>query len=1195
MSGLEPIAALGLACNILQVVGIGRDTVRIAKQVYQDGTLDPALTASAGVLDDLAGQIRATTAAAASAAKPKAQDKQLLDLADKCQGAARDLQEEVNFLNGLPTKAKLIATLKVAAKTTWRKRRLEKLDQKLKDSESLLQTGLLTRIYERSVKTNDDILSLDTDIRAFIDEYRKGHVSAADMTRKHITTETKKSEDAVKSHITQTSNRTEKSLKEQIGVAIRGVIDRDQDTRLEAKRHQLLQSLKFDRMNERRNQVSSSHPDTFTWVLRDGSEVYSRQGTVGISDDEDSVDRAKDSHRGMSDENISWDSFTDWLRSTDTVYWISGMPGSGKSTLTKYLLAQSQTQKCLDLWKPEAIIISHFFWGPGTAMQQSIRGLLFSLLYQLILEDVPAVDEVRINYDEKSAKDNETDWSDEELLSALHLVVTRYRRPIAIFLDGLDEVLPRDGVLKLLEVVDWLKTLNGSTGNLKICLGSRREPLFCKRLCAYPQLRLENLNIVDLRKYGKDNIVIPSDYHITGEIHSWPQDQAGFKRWLVDSLVEKAGGVFLWLCLTVSTITKALNEGETVEDLVHRIDNLPKGLVELYADMWARMNHDSLHLRARAASYLQVALEGLEERGDSDFRCPCSPYIMMAATTPGITDLLLQPDLLDQMPSASQILEACEITRRDIANRCGGILVCPNLSESRWKADDKLIPWHGEEYNSLTPYIALNGGLTCFFLHRTARDFLTDTEEGKKILSWGSFAGDRASLQLIKARLTIYRLFRVPVWSWDGAKFGYSWYNNEVADVLDSAIFQAYTPYHNQELEPFVRPELSRLLLVCEQLFNYGYLCGRATVEPNTIPSEQNSELFVYHAFHEITVQRQHEFLLEAGYCTFLTPSFWDELLSIVENRALDGKITSQLLVCACTFGEKDPSRSFEAIRSLLARGASPCHKTLQRDRLRSPDVDPLIWKLETPFQALIASILSIETRYVFDNSFAKELLDLVSLMVAHGASLNDEVHIAIKVEMKTGRMRFMQYWKEQDYFKRSLVLIMSYPASSVLADILRIWQLKDISQMSWLPDPPETTRSGFGQGHPIVLVVEKKHTKSDEPLGSAPGLFLTEGIFPLETGNGLDEDLLPLIRVVEDRFQGNNLPEGEEFAYFNVGDGILSRATVPKKVLATVKRAIARMRSTKVPVAERRKEVRVRLRICTPLEDLCDLHVDRK
>lgn len=145
MSGLEPVAALSLACNILQVIGIGREAVRIAKQVYQDGALDPALTEHANVLDALANQIHTTTTAV-PARKPKPQDQRLLDLADKCQKAASSLTEEVKFLNGPSTQAKLVAILKTTAKTTWRKRRLDRLDKDLKDAEKLLQTGLLTAI-----------------------------------------------------------------------------------------------------------------------------------------------------------------------------------------------------------------------------------------------------------------------------------------------------------------------------------------------------------------------------------------------------------------------------------------------------------------------------------------------------------------------------------------------------------------------------------------------------------------------------------------------------------------------------------------------------------------------------------------------------------------------------------------------------------------------------------------------------------------------------------------------------------------------------------------------------------------------------------------------------------------------------------------------------------------------------------------
>lgn len=162
MSGLEPVAALGLACNILQVIEVGLNTIRVAKRVYKDGALDPALTESASALESISSRILGATAATttisatststtststrAGAARAKSLDKQLSELADKCQGAARDLREEVNFLNGHPTRAKLVATLKITAKTTWRKRRLEKLEGKLKDAQVLLQTSLLARV-----------------------------------------------------------------------------------------------------------------------------------------------------------------------------------------------------------------------------------------------------------------------------------------------------------------------------------------------------------------------------------------------------------------------------------------------------------------------------------------------------------------------------------------------------------------------------------------------------------------------------------------------------------------------------------------------------------------------------------------------------------------------------------------------------------------------------------------------------------------------------------------------------------------------------------------------------------------------------------------------------------------------------------------------------------------------------------------
>ncbi|KAK8043411.1 hypothetical protein PG993_005841 [Apiospora rasikravindrae] len=1211
MAGLEPIAALSLACNVLQVVGIGRETVRIAKQVYQDGKLDPALTESAGVLNDLSGQIRSATTVA-SAAKPKARDKQLIDLADKCQGAARDLQEEVHFLNGPPTRAKLVATLQIVAKTTWRKRRLEKLDQRLKDAESLLQAGLFTRIYDHSLSTDSQLSSLNTEFRDFIYEYRQGHAKAADLTRKHVTRETKRSEEAVKSHVTETSSHAENSLKKHIDLTIRDVVKQEQDTRLQSKRDQLLRSLKFDRMNERRNQVSSSHPRTLSWLLRDGSESDAdddgHQSSIEDPKNEDHPESPK--------ADISWDSFTDWLRSTETVYWISGKPGSGKSTVAKYLLGQPQTREYLNQWNQNPVLVSHFFWRPGTALQQSIKGLLCSLLYQLLSEDSTAADEVRMAYDDRSYKDNEADWAQEELQSALDYVMDRYSRPVVMFLDGLDEVLPKDGALPLLEVVNGLKERDGQIGKLKLCLGSRREPLFCKRLCAYPQLRLEQLNRGDLWRYGNDNMAIPSDYHISMPIdfrfyhqrvlfnHSRLPSRDELKDWLVDSLVDKAEGVFLWLCLTVREITKALNQDETIEFLSHRILSLPGDLVDLYADMWARVNNDSDHLKTRAASYLQLAMAAPWKYPFDNF---LSSFSMMVATTPGMMELLLQPDRSDQISVAS-LTASCETTRRDAENRCAGLLEGPNLMQVELERGIRIRPWHSGEYSSVVPHVL--GWSVYRFVHRTARDFLVDTEAGQKILSLGNFPGIRPELQLLKAHLAIWRLFTRPIWKRRKGRMGAVLHMNQVSEVfLEMAhlLSKCYTLNSKTKKDETIRKELFQLFILSEQLFNYGYLFSSPTIIPTSLPFEHDPITNKDHAFNETTVNCQHEFLKEAAIHSCFKPVLWKVLLPAINSRSLDDNTMSQLLVYACSFSGSSwrapvegIQTRLEVIHNLLDMSASPKCRRIRRIRCVMTLDSPIISINESPFGALMMSLWDIATHHTINDDLAKRLLDLIPLFVSRGADLKEEVYLVIEVE--GGLIDSRHLWRELSddsltkLSKHSplgtahspkgclhLDLIMGCPASAMFGKILEIWKPKSHSQEGWRPELQPLATPGLGEGH-MIAVVDKRQSENDnlQLRGRVPTLAMGD-MFPVGHVVNLEQDLLPLVRFVEDALHDailrvEHIPETDT--------SIFSHTIVPLETQAGLVRAVERLRHENVPVVERRREVRLRLGIETPVEN---------
>jgi hypothetical protein len=1061
------------------------------------------------------------------------------------------------------------------------------------------------------VRIDHNLSSLDTKLRSFIDDYRKEHHDAIEVTRRHISSEFKRSEGAVKDHVTQIASKTADAVQQHIETARRSVIEHDKDAQLTRIRNKLLQSLKFDRMNERRNQIKSVHLNTCTWMLRDGSENSRPDGTTIMSDDESNTNW-NNFHKYAKSTNrvVHWDSFSDWLRSTETVYWISGKPGSGKTSAMKYILARTQTREYLNLWKSDSTVISHYFWRPGTTMQQSIKGLLCSLLHQLLLGDIEAVQTMLRGNEEIQYKDTDTDWSEEELQKHLEDVVNHYSRPIAIFLDGLDEVLPKDGVQRLLRVVERLKELYKSSGKVKICLASRPEPLLTKLLGGYPKLRLEQLNHPDLVTYAEDQIRVPDDYSINiqanfvlhhGNITFSQRRLASryeLRDWLVSSLVKKAEGVFLWLCLTTTALKKALDEGETVEDLKHRIDNLPGDLVDLYADMWVRANNDGVSHRRRAASYLQLALAGT--RHNYSLRYPLNPFVMMAATTPEMADSISRSDS-SQRDSAVRLVDslvnACEATRRDVTSRCAGLLECPTPMEDGEHDRSNVFLWHGEEYDRIIPYVW--DSPTYSFLHRTARDFLEDTEAGRKILSYGSFAGELARLQLLEAHLAICQLIRIPEWtrrSTQGNECKFVMKPN--SGVIRSIIRDIWR--YNDRVEDEVAKKLSQLLYLCERLFNRGFLLNCLTISLLSAEfhcvSQGSSSSYTY---YEATVNQQHEFLIEVARCSEINADILNYLLPVLQGRSLDHETLSQVLLYACSFREIS-SRGrvpqvlndirLSSIKALLSLGASPCLKVLSRSTAFDPAC--VITSLETPFKALMKSFWDIFINFELNESYSQMLFELIPLFLTHGADLQEEIYTIVQV--RDGHMSFKQFWpgySESLYPMTSIsnsssddlpgrigiiALVMAYPASAILATIIQMLQPTKLPQADWLPEPWKMTQGISGRGK-LVAVTDFGASRVGPPELFPPALFRIAETYPLVPETSLERGLLRLISLAEDSVQG----VGRYACDYKVSRAIF----VPLEIQGEVIREIERMSLSKVPITKRRKELRMRLDICTPLE----------
>lgn len=514
----------------------------------------------------------------------------------------------------------------------------------------------------------------------------------------------------------------------------------------QAKRKRLLQSLKYPGFNERRNEVREAHADTFRWVFAgDGEELAESDSEVDSESDSESdfeSDFESDSESDSGINMVKWDSFSNWLKSTDTIYWIIGKPGSGKSTLVKYILADPQLQQCLDIWSPGCLLISHYFWRPGSPMQHSIKGFFCSLLRQLLESSEVALGRVLDTASESSTKDDVTDWSFEELQSTFLSTMEAYDRPVCIFLDGLDELHPEQPTT-LLDMIQKLSV----AGKTKMCLASRPEPPLQRRLYNKPQLRLQDLTAADLTRYVYDNI------------HASNFKDLGRHREFVKLLVKRAEGVFLWLLLVTRSIRNGFDNGDSIGIIEERVHRLKGGDLEsLYKDMWDRASKDNPDTyRRTAALYFRIMLlynhEGNEHL--QIYGKKLSVFTMMLATTEFAEKTLnAAPQPVDVVPERT-LLQSCKEVESIAEIYCFGLLeVSQRNSDKNVK---HIIGWYKGKYDKLLVYGQARRALV--FIHRTAVDFLVDTAQGQEILSYDDTTESSHAIRLVMANLAHAQLF----------------------------------------------------------------------------------------------------------------------------------------------------------------------------------------------------------------------------------------------------------------------------------------------------------------------------------------------------------------------------------------------------------------------------------------------------
>jgi broad-specificity NMP kinase len=125
-------------------------------------------------------------------------------------------------------------------------------------------------------------------------------------------------------------------------------------------------------------------------------------------------------------------SLANWLESDfDCLYWVSGKPGSGKSFFMKFIEKDERTTALLQRWQPECRIISHYLWKPGNEDQRSFKGVICSLLHQMLQDEKAIALRLLRETPTYTHKNDTTDWDIEVHPRQAEVVRTQYRHALS--------------------------------------------------------------------------------------------------------------------------------------------------------------------------------------------------------------------------------------------------------------------------------------------------------------------------------------------------------------------------------------------------------------------------------------------------------------------------------------------------------------------------------------------------------------------------------------------------------------------------------------------------------------------------------------------------------------------------------------------------------------------------------------------
>ncbi|KAL7815164.1 hypothetical protein V8C26DRAFT_429541 [Trichoderma gracile] len=304
---------------------------------------------------------------------------------------------------------------------------------------------------------------------------------------------------------------------------------------LETNCQKVLESLEFPQMYHRQLVIRSPCKGTGNWLLQDPN-------------------------------------YEAWLNGDHRFLWVKGSAGSGKSTLMKHTLAE-----LLKSTESSAVTIASYFYdASGQALEKSSRGLLQSVLYQIFTQNDQLLRDFMIASDSRFVKGRNLEWQVEELMGVLELASKLPTwRPTILLLDGLDEGSVDEVrlLLQFFRLQVCPDDAHKPFSKLKVCLSSRHYPNIYIENC--PEIWVERKNHADIEIFT---------YQKLAHMSNAPNNED-----MIQSILSRADGIFLWVDLVTSSILEADDNGETLDERLEALYDTPRELDGLFTQIFLKL------------------------------------------------------------------------------------------------------------------------------------------------------------------------------------------------------------------------------------------------------------------------------------------------------------------------------------------------------------------------------------------------------------------------------------------------------------------------------------------------------------------------------------------------------------------------------------------------------------------------------